>query len=228
MGWRSNELRPAACWSWPAWRCWPPRQAAPRQASASPMAGRSRRTSGPSMSRSATSRARRSAGSSSAPSTSRNATTKPSAPRDVVLTPKAWTRPGQGQQLGQRQHQADHRPRSLGRGRALELSRRRLRRLRGLRAAQAPHADAGRLAARGAADHRGARQEGRRPRRAHGQDRQGRVHSRQPGTAKSCSGTRPATASSSGSRRSDPNIWVALGDPQPRAGHRDRHAEHVA
>ncbi len=40
---------------------------------------------------------------------------------------------------------------------------------------------AGRLAARGAARHRGARQEGRRPRRAHGQDRQGRLHSRQPG-----------------------------------------------
>ena len=89
----------------------------------------------------------------------------------------------QGQQLGQSTHQADHRHRTLGRGRALELSRRRLRRLRGLRPAQAAHADAGRLAARGAAHHRGARQEGRRPCRAHGQDRQGRIHSRQSGTA---------------------------------------------
>ena len=60
---------------------------------------------------------------------------------------------------------------------------------------------AGRLAARGAADHRGARQEGRRPRRAHGQDRQGRLHPRQPGRRTSCSGPKPATASSSASRR---------------------------
>ena len=36
-------------------------------------------------------RARRSAGSSSAASTSRNASTKPSAPRDIVLTAKAWS-----------------------------------------------------------------------------------------------------------------------------------------
>ena len=91
--------------------------------------------------------------------------------------------PGARQQVGQRQHHADDRHGSLGRGREVVLSGRRQGRLRGLRAAQAPHADAGRLAARGAADHRGARQEGRRPRRAHGQDRQGRLRPRQPGGA---------------------------------------------
>ena len=66
--------------------------------------------------------------------------TTPSEPRDVVLTSKAWTDMVKVNAWVNRVNQTDHRPRTLGRGRALELSRRRLRRLRRLCAAQAPHA----------------------------------------------------------------------------------------
>src|ERR1051326_1567303 len=59
----------------------------------------------------------------------------------------AVARAGAGQSIGQRQHQADDRPRALRRGREMGLSGRRLRRLRGLRAAQAANADGRRLAA---------------------------------------------------------------------------------
>src|ERR1700730_202443 len=85
-----------------------------------------------------------------------------------------------GQPLGQRDRQADDRHGSLGRHREMVVADGRLRRLRGLRAVEAQDADGRRLAARGAADHGGARQEGRRPRRADREDRQGRVHPRQP------------------------------------------------
>src|SRR5262249_19711004 len=51
------------------------------------------------------------------------------------------------QPMGQRHDQADDRPGALGCSRALELSRRRLRRLRGLRSAQTKDADASRVAA---------------------------------------------------------------------------------
>ena len=102
---------------------------------------------------------------------------------------------------GSTPRQADDRHGALGRGREVVLSGRRLRRLRGLRAAQAPHADAGRLAARGAAHHRGARQatatatpcSRSRPTRA--------TSSSTTRTRTSCCGRTPATASSSASRR---------------------------
>ena len=118
------------------------------------------------------------------------------------------------QPVGQQPHQADDRPRTLGRGRAMDLSRRRLRRLRGLRAAQAPHADAGGLAARGAA---------RSPWCATSR-----------ATATPCSPSRPTRANSFSTTRTseillwsdtgyrfvkrqsqaDPNVWISLGDPR--------------
>ena len=124
-------------------------------------------------------------------------------------------RPRAGQHLGQQRDQADHRPRSLGRGREVVLSGRRLRRLRGLRAAQAPHADAGRLAARGAAHHGGARQ---------ARTKATPCSPSRPTRATSSSTTRPRTSccwSDTGYRfvkrqsQSDPNVWVSLGDPRP-------------
>ena len=98
---------------------------------------------------------------------------RPTMPRDVVLSTPAWKELARDQPVGQQRDQADDRHGTLGRGREWSypedgygdcedyvlLKRRML--------------IAGGLAARGAADHRGARQARRRPCRAHREDRQG-------------------------------------------------------
>ncbi len=130
--------------------------------------------------RSRTRRAPRSAGSTSAPRTPRECADRPSTPRDVVLSPQAWRdlvrindwvnnaiKPMTDLDHWGVVEKWSYPDDGYGDCEDYVLLKRRM-------------LIAGRLAARGAADHGGARPEGRRPRGAHRQDRQGRLHPRQP------------------------------------------------